>query len=136
MQQTFHTLIYAAPRLEVDELMQVRQQLCGLLGEKEAKKAETDDSCINKIVSINSSHNLYPQILENINLKIPEEGEKIKRLIEIAKERNIEYKPSTDASYALNAYVDRKGIPHPLNLDTVNKNVVSNMNEPPQYNPH
>jgi len=51
MQQTFHSLIYAAPRLEVDELMEVRKQLLGLLGEKEVKKAESDDSCINKIVS-------------------------------------------------------------------------------------
>ncbi len=34
------------------------------------------------------------QIAANINIKIPEEGEKVKRLIELAKERNIDYTPS------------------------------------------
>ena len=54
------------------------------------------------------------QILANINLKIPEEGEKIKRLVEIAQERNIDYKPSLDAATELNSYCDRKGVPNPL----------------------
>jgi len=48
-------------------------------------KSDTDESCINKV------------IMMNINLKIPEEGEKVKRLIEIAKERNIDFKPSAEA---------------------------------------
>lgn len=37
------------------------------------------------------------KVCANINLKIPEEGEKIKRLIELANERNIDYKPSAEA---------------------------------------
>ena len=55
--------------------------------------------------------------MANINIRIPEEGEKIKRLIEIAKERNIDYHPSAESIAALNDYIDRKGIPHPLNMD-------------------
>lgn len=53
----------------------------------------------------------------NINIKIPEEGEKIKRLVELAKERNIDYKPSAESMSYLNDYVDRKGIPNPLGDD-------------------
>lgn len=54
------------------------------------------------------------QIIQNINLKIPEEGEKVKRLVEIAKDRNIDYKPSAEAYSELVSYCDRKGIPNPL----------------------
>jgi hypothetical protein len=34
MHQTFHTLIYAAPRLDIDELMVVRKALSGMLGKE------------------------------------------------------------------------------------------------------
>lgn len=54
------------------------------------------------------------QIAQNINIRIPEEGEKVKRLVEIAQERNIDYKPSPESMIALNDFCQRKGIPHPL----------------------
>jgi hypothetical protein len=69
-------------------------------------------------------------------LKLPEEGEKIKRLVEIAKERNIEYRPSAEAYHAMMDYIDRKGVPNPLSLDTCKQLEVANMAIPPQYNPH
>ncbi len=69
-----------------------------------------------------------------MNIRIPEEGEKIKRLIEIAKERNIDYKPSAESMIALNDYCDRKGIPHPLN-DHKNQHVQNMAIPPPIYNP-
>ena len=47
-------------------------------------------------------------------MKIPEEGEKILKLVGIAKERNIDYKPSGEAMIALSSYCDRKGISNPL----------------------
>jgi hypothetical protein len=52
MSGTFHTLIYAAPRMEVDELMYVRKQLAGLLGKEFVEKSDNDESCVNKIVSL------------------------------------------------------------------------------------
>lgn len=55
------------------------------MGPKFLKEADLDEAAVNKVVSA------------NINLKIPEEGEKIKRLVELAKERNIDYKPSLEA---------------------------------------
>lgn len=73
-----------------------------MLGKEFAKKSDTDESCINKV------------ILANINMKLPEEGEKIKRLVEIAQERNIDYKPSAEAYMELNLYCDRKGLENPL----------------------
>lgn len=73
-----------------------------MLGKEFAKKSDTDESCINKV------------ILANINMKLPEEGEKIKRLVEIALERNIDYKPSSEAYMELNLYCDRKGLENPL----------------------
>lgn len=69
----------------------------------------------------------------NINIRIPEEGEKIKRLVEIAKERNIDYKPSSEAKQALREYCDRKGIENPLGKDA--HHVVVNDLIPPPYNP-
>lgn len=48
-------------------------------------QSDTDYSCINKVIA------------ENIDIKVPEEGQVIKRLVELAKERNINYKPSYEA---------------------------------------
>jgi hypothetical protein len=45
--------------------------------------------------------------MANINTRIPEEGEKIKKLVEIAQERNFDYKPSNEALVALRDYCDR-----------------------------
>ena len=50
----------------------------------------------------------------NIEIKILEEGEKIKRMIELARERNINYEPSAEAMDNLMCYIDRKGLPNPL----------------------
>ena len=54
------------------------------------------------------------KVMANINTRIPEEGEKIKKLVEIAQERNFDYKPSNEALVALRDYCDRKGIENPL----------------------
>ena len=40
-----------------------------MLGKEFVDKSDTDESCVNKI------------IIQNINLKIPEEGEKILKLV-------------------------------------------------------
>ena len=52
MCHTFHTLIYAAPRLDVDELMIIRKQLGSILGKEFVLKSDTDESCVNRIVRI------------------------------------------------------------------------------------
>lgn len=50
------------------------------------------------------------QIANNIDIKIPEEGLVVKRLVELAKERNISYTPSHESLISLNGYCERKGI--------------------------
>lgn len=52
MAQTFHTLIYAAPRLEIDELVIVRNQLGRLLGKEFVIMSDSDESCVHKVVII------------------------------------------------------------------------------------
>ena len=52
MDQTFHTIIHAAPKMEIDELSNVRSQLGKLLGKQFVMQSDTDYSCINKVVSI------------------------------------------------------------------------------------
>ena len=51
MDQNFRTLIYAAPRMEIDELMQVRRQLEKILGKEFVLAADTDEEALNKVVS-------------------------------------------------------------------------------------
>lgn len=48
--------------------------------------------------------------------------------MELAKERNIDYKPSVESAIQLSDYIDRKGIPSPL---TDNQMIAT----PPVYNP-
>ena len=72
MDQTFHTLIHVGAKSEVDELAGVRAQLTKLLGKEYVIKSDTDYTCLNKVVA------------ENIDIKIPAQGEVVKRLIELA----------------------------------------------------
>ena len=74
------------------------------------------------------------KVMANINIRIPEEGEKIKKLIEIAQDKNIDYKPSNEAQVALRDYCDRKGIENPLTKGR-NQAVVEG-SIPPPYNPN
>ena len=93
--------------------------LTNFLGKDFVQMSDNEPSCINK------------EILANINLKIPEEGEKIQKLVEVARERNINYVPSPEARMALNSYLDRKGIPNPLDANQLNQVDQA----PPVYNP-
>ena len=52
MDQNFRTLVYAAPRMEIDELAQVRHQLEKLLGKEFILAADTDEEAIHKVVCI------------------------------------------------------------------------------------
>ena len=70
---------------------------------------------------------------ENIDIKIPELGEVIKRLVELAQERNINYIPSHESTAALNDYCGRKGVKNPLG--TKSSGGVPSPQNMPQYNP-
>jgi hypothetical protein len=121
MDQTFHTLIHVGAKTEIEELAGVRKQLGNLLGKEFVKQSDSDYSCLHKVIA------------ENIDIKIPEQGEVIKRLVELAKERNINYIPSHESTMALNDYCARKGLPNPLSK---NGSGGSLQNAPvPQYNP-
>jgi len=102
MDQTFHTIIHVGAKSEIEELAGVRKQLGNLLGKEFVKQSDSDYSCLHKVIA------------ENIDIKIPEQGEVVKRLVELAKERNINYIPSTESTMALNEYCARKGLPNPL----------------------
>lgn len=68
-----------------------------------------------------------------------EEGEKVKRIVELAKERNIDFKPSAEARQHLADYCDRKGIINPLTGvqgQAINVAPVYSPPLPPPFNPH
>jgi hypothetical protein len=96
--------------------MKVRKHLVALLGKEFALEADESKDAINPVVA------------ENIDFKVPEEGEVIYKLRLLAKERNIIYEPSYEMRIALNSYLQRKGIPDPL--DENSKPI-----EIPFYNP-
>jgi len=52
MDQTFHTLIHAGAKTEVEELAGVRRELGKLLGKEFVIKSDTDYSCLNKVVCL------------------------------------------------------------------------------------
>lgn len=51
MDQNFRTLIYSAPRIEIEELTKVRHELGKALGKDYILAADTDDQAVHKIVS-------------------------------------------------------------------------------------
>lgn len=52
MDQNFRTLIYAAPRLDIDELQKVRSTLGAILGKEFVLAADSDEGALNKVVSV------------------------------------------------------------------------------------
>ena len=50
MDQNFRTLVYAAPRMEIDEMLNVRRELGKLLGKEFIIAADTDEEAVNKVV--------------------------------------------------------------------------------------
>lgn len=54
MDQNFRTLIYAAPRLEIEEMQHVRRYLGKLLGKDFVLAADSDEQAVNKVVSESS----------------------------------------------------------------------------------
>jgi F0F1-type ATP synthase delta subunit len=68
MSQTFATVIHAAPKLNVEELMLVRKQLGAVLGKEFVLQSDEDKSIINPVVAA------------NIDFRKPMEGEIIYRL--------------------------------------------------------
>ena len=83
-----HTLVYAAHRSTIDELITVRTEFQKVYGPEFIHASEADPNNINEIIR------------ENINLIMPEKGRKIARLMEIAREENIQYHP-TQAGYTV-----------------------------------
>ena len=117
MNQTFATVIHLAPKLGVEELEVVRNQLVALLGTEFALQADEDKAMINPVVA------------ENIDFAKIEDGQLVYRLRQLAKERNIAYEPSYDMKIALNSYLDRKGLIDPMDDGQ------SAAQQVPQYNP-
>ena len=50
MDITIRTLIYASPRMEIDELSYVRRSLERLMGKEYVMKADLDEEAIHKVV--------------------------------------------------------------------------------------
>lgn len=104
MKTTFATIIHAAPKFGIEELIKVRKMLSSMLDESFVKECDTNYALINPVVA------------ENIDIKRLDEGEVILRLVNLAKEKNIDYLPSQTATQALHAYCLRKGIAPPDQL--------------------
>jgi hypothetical protein len=52
MDQTIRTVMYASPRMEVDELNYVHRKLSMLMGKEYTQRVEEDDEAIHKVVSL------------------------------------------------------------------------------------
>lgn len=52
MTNTLSTLIYAAPRTDIEEMIAIRKMLQGLMGKSFVENAERNEgNCVNKVVS-------------------------------------------------------------------------------------
>lgn len=87
-----------------------------MLDQKFVQECDTNKDLLNKVVA------------DNIDFRKPEEGEVYLRLVNLAKERNINYQPSNVACQSVHAYCLRKGIAPPEGLGGVDGPV-------PQYVP-
>ncbi len=82
LKTTLQTLVYAAPKANVQELAELREQLRLVYGAKFIKTADTDLA------------NVHETIRENINIISMPTGLKVERLVRLASEEGVDYKPS------------------------------------------
>ena len=101
MDETFATIIHAAPKMQVQELNTVKTNLACLMDEKFVKECSHNKDLLNKVVA------------DNIDFKKPEDGAIGLRMINLAAERNIQYTPSIEIASATQGYCVRKGFPVP-----------------------
>ena len=87
-----------------------------MLGKEYVDESDNHKSCLNPVGA------------EKIDFIIPEEGEKVLKLVQLSRERNIDYHPSQESKIQLADYCERKGIENPLG--EARKQV-----EAPMYNP-
>jgi hypothetical protein len=97
MLTTLHTLLYASNRAGVDELVSIGSSIANLCGKKFVSQTKKDEKCVHEVVR------------ENINMITPEEGWKVERLMEIAREINLPYTPSERNLIAYKKYMNSKG---------------------------
>eukprot|EP00826_Nyctotherus_ovalis_P051732 TRINITY_DN647_c0_g1_i23.p1 TRINITY_DN647_c0_g1~~TRINITY_DN647_c0_g1_i23.p1 ORF type:complete len:448 (+),score=93.28 TRINITY_DN647_c0_g1_i23:122-1465(+) len=97
MLTTLHTLLYASNRAGVEELMTIGNAIANICGKKFVSQTEKDEKCVHEVVR------------ENINLITPEEGWKVERLMEIAREVNQPYTPNEKSLMAYKKYMQSKG---------------------------
>lgn len=96
MLTTLHTLLYASNRAGVEELVTIGSIITNLCGKKFASQTEKDEKCVHEVVR------------ENINMITPEEGWKVERLMEIAREVNLPYTPSERNLTSYKKYTQNK----------------------------
>eukprot|EP00826_Nyctotherus_ovalis_P009967 TRINITY_DN12644_c0_g2_i1.p1 TRINITY_DN12644_c0_g2~~TRINITY_DN12644_c0_g2_i1.p1 ORF type:complete len:181 (+),score=44.41 TRINITY_DN12644_c0_g2_i1:370-912(+) len=97
MLTTLHTLLFASNRAGVEELATIGHSITKLYGKKLASQVEKDKKHVHEMVR------------ENMNLTVPEEGCKVQRLMEIAREVNQPYTPSEKCLLAYKKYLQLKG---------------------------
>ena len=85
MNNTFATIIHAAPKLDVKELIEVRKILSRILDPEFVRECDRNYDLINSVVA------------NNIDFKKPEDGEVVLRMVNLAKERNIDYMPTHES---------------------------------------
>lgn len=83
------TIIYASHRLQIEELKYFTQGITKLCGKEFAHQAEWDKKCVDE------------NVRQNINPIMPEEGQKVAKLIEIANREAIIYKPSSKSELVI-----------------------------------
>jgi hypothetical protein len=115
---TLHTLLYASCRSGVEELEIIGKAIEKLYGKKFASQVEKDTKYVHEIIR------------DNINFITPEEGWKVKRLMEIAREVNQPYTPSERMLLAYKKYIQTNG---DLYNNNENSSKISNVTViPPQ----
>jgi len=80
----------------VDELLSIGGTIATLCGKKFVAQTEKDEKCVHEVVR------------ENINIITPEEGWKVERLMEIAREVNLPYNPSERNLASYKKYISGK----------------------------
>lgn len=99
MDTIFATIIHTAPKLDINELLEVRKQLSANLATEFVKECDVNYDLI------------HPVVAKNIDFRKLEDGEKVLRMVNLAKEMKIDYTPTREAAASMQAYCVLKDNP-------------------------
>ena len=108
MLKPLYTLLYVSKKLDIEELHMLRNWLLQKYGKVFLMVPEKEPKLV-----------VYEEVLNNIDVYMPQTGEKVAKLVEVATSKSVPYTPIGSSLNELNAHKQAKELWNDANLSLI-----------------